>query len=185
MEKNKKLRASYSLLSAYERGDVDTCVKMYLHQPTATNKGQRDGTDYHKKWEAEINKNKKLKIGNTEFKFKEPVCELKKYVPYNEYFDLSVVFDCIDSNILYEWKTGTSTNSMEYATKEQIPMYFLACELMAKPIKYALVVHYNQLLGESDITVVHNSLFKRNLAKNYIDTFAPEIYLAFEKKGIL
>jgi len=182
---SKKLRVSFSLLQAWEKGLYDQCALMYQHLETPTNQGMKDGLYQHKIWEAEINKNKKLKIGKTEFIFKEPICELKKYVPYNEYFDLSVVFDCIDEPILYEWKSGSSTNSMEYATKEQIPMYFLACELMQIPIKYALVVHYNQLLGESDITVVHNTIHKRELAKNYVDTFASEIYLDFERRGIL
>ncbi len=181
----KKLRASYSLLNAFEKNQIDLCVDMYLHKQTFRNQGMEDGVTIHKQFEAEINKNKKLKLGKYKFEFTNPKCELKKYVNYNDFIDLSVVFDVVDEPILYEWKTGASTGSMEYATKEQIPMYFLACELLGYDVKTAKVVHYNQETNDVDITIVHNTPFKRDLARNYIETLAPEIYQDFERRGIL
>lgn len=181
----KRLRASFSLLQAWEKNDIDGAISLYKHEKTFTNAGMDLGRKWHKKWEAEINKNKSVTIGKTTFEFKNPKCEFKKYVPYADYCDLSVVLDCIDGLNLYEWKTGASTGSLEYATKEQIPIYFLACELLKLPVKTAYVVHYNQEIKEADITIVHNTPFKRALARNYIDSLAPELYMEFEKRNLL
>lgn len=157
---------------------------MYLHRGGLTNQAVIEGRQYHKKWEDEINKNKKVKIGNTEFKFNNPKCEFKFYVPYNEIADLSLVLDCLDTPNLHEWKTGGET-STSYASGYQIPIYFLGCELAEIDVKIAYLLRYNQKEDKEDTTIIHNGALTRERARNYIDSLIYPLYEFLKNENAL
>lgn len=170
-----KLRLSFSLLSAFEKGLYNQCVDMYLHKGGLSTPAILEGRALHKKWEKEIKKTKKLKIGKTELKFKNPLVEYKFYVPYNEIADLSVVIDCLDAPYLYEWKSGNTT-STAHSSGYQVPFYFLACLLKGIEVKTAYLLHYNQETGEEDTTIIHNGVKTIERARNYIDSLLYGVY---------
>jgi hypothetical protein len=157
---------------------------MYLHEPQEKTEAMIRGINFHKKCEIEIKHNKKLAIGNTRLSFDNPEPELKVYIPYNDYYDLSAVFDCVDGDTLYEFKTG-STSAFEYATGFQIPFYFLTLHKMGRDIKRAYIIRYNEEEGKTDLVVVRNTKKKRESAQNFIDTLAPEVYNFFSDKNLL
>jgi hypothetical protein len=117
-------------------------------------------------------------------KFKNPKPEHEIIVPYNDICDLKGVLDCLDEPVFYEWKTGVS-DSLEWTRTNQIPLYFLLCELAEIPVTSAYLVRYNQKAGLTDFTVVHNSRRLRDKARNVVDTVCHEIYSYFDEQGLL
>jgi hypothetical protein len=169
-----KLRLSYSLLTLWNNGRWTDAVKMYFHEKTEKSDQMKQGLEYHAKWESEIKKTKKLKIGKATIKFETPKTELKKIVSYNEKWDLSGTFDCLDKTTLYEFKTGVAS-SMEYTNNNQLPLYFLIAELDKTPIEKGVLIRYNQYMKEADMTVLWNSRELVEKARNFVDSLAPEV----------
>ena len=182
MPKN-KLRVSYSLLSAWARGQVDQAVSIYCHLPGVTNQAMIEGRNIHEEVSNLLKENKTPKWMNN-IKFNNPKSEIKIIVPYNELFDLSAVFDILDEPLLYEIKTG-GTNSMDWLGEMQIPVYFLVAEIAKIQLNSAHLVHYNQKTDETDLAIYHNSKFVRDTARNWIDSLAPEIHEFFSKEGLI
>lgn len=182
MSKN-KLRVSYSLLNAWEKGKTDDAVALYCHLPSMVNKAMLDGRAIHEEVSRLLKDNKTPKWMNN-IKFKNPKSELKMIVPYNELFDISAIFDILDEPLLYEIKTG-GTSSMDWLGEMQIPMYFLVAEIAKIKIDSAHLIHYNQKTNETDLAIYHNSKFVRDTARNWIDSLAYEIYEFFSKEGLI
>lgn len=182
--KAKKLRASFSLLSLFEKGLYKEALDAYLHRGGITNDAILDGRKYHKKWEDEINKTNKVKIGKTEISFHKPLTEYKFYVPFNELADLSVVIDCLDAPIIYEWKTG-GQSSTSYGSGYQVPFYFLACQLKGIEVNSAILVRYDQAKNEEDATIIHNGTKTIERARNYTESLVPELYKFLEGENAL
>lgn len=180
----KKLRASFSLLSLFEKGLLKEVVDAYLHRGGITTEAVLEGRKYHKKWEDEIKKTNKVKIGKTELTFKKPQTEYKFYVPYNDLADLSVVIDCLDEPIIYEWKTG-GQSSTSYGSGYQVPFYFLACKLKGIEVNSAILLRYDQEKDQEDATIIHNGEKTIERARNYIDSLVPELYQFLEGENAL
>lgn len=182
----KKLRVSYSLLYLWNRGDIDGAVSTYFRTPRDVSDQIQQGKDIHE----EIAKH--IEVYNTfpdwffKHELKLPETEKKIIVPYNEMFDLSAVFDCYDSlqTLLFEYKTGVS-DSLEWTRTFQLPFYFLVGELSSTPIERAFLIRWNQYKKERDYTLVWNSQKLRDNARNFVDSYAPEIYKFFEHEGLL
>lgn len=179
-----KLRVSYSLLDIFSKGRVDDAVRMYLRLPGFTSPALEDGKLYHKRWEEEIMATKTIRIGRTVFNLKNPRTEEKHLIPYNKWWDLSGVIDCVDGDSFYEFKTGKST-SLDYASSYQVPFYFLMYDLLKKPKKQAFIIHYNQHTKEGDVMKLWGGEMMLERAKNFIDTIAPDVYDYFKNAGLL
>ena len=181
----KKIRLSHSLIQLFERGDIQGMVDCYFHVDRVGTPAMEEGKKYHDEI-AESIKNFKTLPNYMDFKakFKDPKPEFEIVVPYNEICDIGGRLDCVDSPILYEWKSGVS-DSLEWARTTQLPIYFLLCELNGTPVDYAYLVRYNQHKKETDFCIVHNSKKLRDKARNVIDSVAPEIYEYFTEQGIL
>jgi hypothetical protein len=155
------------------------CINLYLHKGGLSNQAISEGKTLHKKWEKEIKKTNRLKVGKTELFFNEPDTEYKFYVPYNELADLSCVIDCLDRENenwqVFEWKSGIES-STTYASGYQIPFYFLALDLARIKVKSALLLHYNQHENKEDTTPIHNGVKTMERAKNYIDSLLYGVY---------
>jgi len=157
------------MLSAAKRGDWNMVVNMFLHKEMPRTEEQQEGLLYHKRWEESIKKNKAVKIGQGEYIFNSPKCEQKLEVDYGEDFTLVGVFDCLDGDRLYEWKTGTQDVG-SYAASYQLPIYFLLAQLKGIKIDEAWIVHYNQYTNEGEMAIVKNSPLAIEEASNYVDT---------------
>jgi len=169
-----KLRLSYSLLTLWNNGRWEDSVKMYLHLETIKSKAMADGLELHEKWAKEITKNKRLKLGEAGFKFKNPKCEVKKIVSYNHRWDISGTFDILDGDTIYEMKSGVMS-SLEYLNTYQLPLYFLIAEIAGIKVEKGVLIHYNQHKKETDASVLWNNKRQIEKAKNFIDSLAPEI----------
>lgn len=177
-----KIRLSYSFLSLWERGDIDGAVATYFHLDRPVNKAMIKGRKAHQEIEDHIKMTKELPLWFFEWKFENPEAEKVVTVSYNELFDLKGVFDCLDSDTLFEFKTG-NTGSLEWARTWQLPIYFLIAEIAEIEIAKAILIHSD--FKESDFVVVHNTQSKRDDARNRIDSLGPEIFDYFEKEGLI
>lgn len=180
----KTLRLSYTLLSLWEQNNINEAIAYYQHKSTLFSDAIQDGRIYDQIWQEEIDTKGTLHIGRSIIKFKKPQTQVKIVSPYLDRFDLVGVIDCLDNEILYEWKSGSSS-SLEYSDSPQVKMYFFICELLKIPVKTAVIGHYNQMTDKADITIFHNSAQQREEGENYIQSLSGEIYEHFTKIGIL
>jgi hypothetical protein len=177
-----KLRLSYSLLSLWERGDIDGAVATYFHLDRPVNKAMVRGREVHREIEEYIQKHRKTPDWFFNWEFDSPEPEKEVVVSYNELFNLKGIFDCLDGKTLFEFKTG-NTDALAWARTWQLPIYFLIAELAEIEIEKALIIRHD--FKESDFAIVHNSQSKRDDARNRIDSLGPEIYDYFIQQGLL
>ena len=184
-----KLRLSYSLLSMWERGDIQGAVDVFAWESMGIESKGTPQMETGKKYHDEISRH--IDTYNclpdymaTQLSFTIPKTEYLVTVPYNELCDLGGRFDCIEEPILYEWKTGVS-DSLEWARTWQLPIYFLICELAGIKVDLAYLVRHNQYEKKSDFCIVHNSKRLRDKARNIIDSLAPEIVDYFKEQGLI
>ena len=180
----RKLRLSYSLLHAWDRGDVQGAIDTYLHTNRFTTKAMKEGTEIHKKIQHHIDTKGKFPEWFFDWELKEPETEKEVVVSYNDYFDLKCYIDCYDKPIVFEHKTGTS-DSLNWTRTWQLPLEFLMCELADIEVKLGILIHYNQHMKKGDYTVMHNSKIQRDYARNIIDSLGPEIREFFLQEGLI
>lgn len=181
----KKIRLSYSLINAFERNDIQGMVDMYFHVNRLGTPAMESGRKYHEGIAKSILDTQTLpEYMNFKADFKDPKTEFEIVVPYNEICDLKGVLDCLDEPILYEFKTGVS-DSLEWARTNQLPLYFLLCELKGIKVDMAYIIRHNQHINETDFAIIHNSQKLRDKARNVVDSVAYPIYEYFTEQGLL
>lgn len=178
-----RLRVSHTFLLLWSQGRINEALDAYYHRQTEKSIAMEDGIRLHKQWENDIQTKGTAQFGATTLKFKDPRCEVKHIVQYNDHIDLSGTFDCIDSGDIYEFKSGVMS-SMEYAGGYQLGIYFLMGEHLSLGIKRGILVHFNQHTGETDISIVWNTEREREKAKNFIDSLSGEIVTYFEQYNL-
>lgn len=183
MEK-KKLRLSYSLLSCWSKSRPEEAISLYLHQDRFVTPAMKIGREIHENIEKHVNLTKTLPTWLSSLKLKSPKSEFKMIVTYNELFDLSAVMDVLDEPTIYEFKTGVS-DSVEWANGNQLPFYFLICQIAGITIDRGYLIHYNQNVKTCDWTMVWNGKRAIERARNLIDSVGPEIYEHFMKEGLI
>lgn len=169
-----KLRLSHTFLLLWSQGRYNEALDMYFHRKVERTPAMEEGIKYHEAWADTILKKGKLTIGGTTFSFKKPEVEKKITVSYNDRWDLSGVFDCIDCGGLYEWKSGVMS-SLEYMQSYQAGIYFVIAEIAKIPLEQCILAHYNQHEDKADISIVWNNEKIRERSRNFIDSLAPEI----------
>ena len=179
-----KLRLSHSLIEAWERGNPDDVVTMYFHLEAKTNKAMEDGRRIHEEIAEHVDTYNTFPDWFFDKELRLPETEKEVIVEYNEMFNLKCIIDCLDIPLLYEFKTGGS-ESLEWARTNQLPLYFLACEIAKIPVESAYLIHHNQHIKKTDFTIVHNSASLREKARNVIDSTGPEIYEFFSREGLI
>jgi len=181
----KKIRISHSLISAWERNDIQGAIELYFHVDRKGSEQMSEGKRYHEEIAENINKYNSLPA-YMDFKasFLTPKTEHSVTVPYNEICDIKGVFDCLDEPNLYEWKTGVS-DSLEWARTGQIPLYFLICELAGIPVDLAYLVRHNQHEKKTDYAIIHNSVKLRDKARNIVDSTCYSIWEYFNSVGLI
>lgn len=177
------LRISYSTLLLWSQGRHQEAVDCFLHKETKKTLAMSEGIKLHETWGATIRLSRLVTVGNTLLLFKNPRVEHKVQCPYNDHYELSGIFDCLDGDTLYEFKSGT-IGSHEYASGYQLPFYFLLCHLLAVDVQKGILVHYNQHEDTADIMVMYNNPRQIERAKNWIDSLAPEFEEYIVKNGI-
>lgn len=167
----------------WRQGRIEDCVNYYFKLKQLTNPYMEEG----KKWDEKVNQSV-LKTSQLPIEFGGEVLKLpkvqEKWEVDFEGYRLVGIPDIVDGATLYEIKTGTSKDSGDYSMDFQIGMYLLLGELLGKNLQKALILHYNQFTKELDRTLIWNTPFERERAKNYILTLAPEISHFFETNNL-
>lgn len=180
----KKLRLSYSLLSYWDRGDVQGAVDCYFHVDKAGNAAMENGKKVHEELAEYISTYSSFPEWFFNYPLQLPECEKAVTVPFSEIVDLKGVFDCLDpvNKTLFEFKTGNS-DSLEWARTWQIPLYFLIAEIAKIDIEKAILIRNDG--KKSDFVVVHNSQRLRSRARNIVESLSPEIWEYFNNEGLI
>lgn len=185
MRKN-KIRASYSFLHEWSKGNIKQALLGYFHVPHPTPSNYVNG----KKWDTYateyIEKHSKLPPewgGNS---FGVPVCQLKTLMPYNSLSTITGVYDVYDhkTQVLTELKSGHSYSARQYAATMQIPLYLLVAEIAKIPIKRVDILRYNPQTDSCDRAVLIPNDRIIGKARNHLDTWIPEIHQYFETMGL-
>ena len=180
-----KIRLSYTLLSLWERGDIDGAVATYFHLDRPVSKAMIRGREVHQEIEEHIKEHKRFPDWFFTYELKSPKPEVEVHVSYNELFDLKGYFDCLDEKTLFEFKTGR-TGALEWARTWQLPIYFLLAELAEIEVEKALLIKNNgDKPDDAEFVIVHNTKGKREDARNRIDSLGPEIHDYFTQQGLL
>lgn len=179
-----KLRVSFSLLSTWMRGEQQASIDLYLHKDREVTPAMAEGRKIHKEIEDHIKKTSTFPDWLFKGTLVHPKSEHKLYAPYNELFDLSAVFDCLDEPTLYEFKTGVS-DSLDWIGNGQLGFYFLICEINHIPVEKGVLIHWDQKAKANDWAMVWNSQRLRSQARNLIDSIAPDIWAFFDSTGVL
>ena len=180
----KKLRLSYSLLNRWGMGDIDGAVQTYFHMDTTPTPQMIEGRKLHEEIAKHIDDNKSFPSWFFDFELKKPETEKEVITSYNEMFDLKCIIDLLDLPLLFEFKTGV-TDSLGWSRTDQIPLYFLICELAGIDVSSAFLIRHNQYAKNSDFCVVHNHIGLRDHARNVCDSIGPEIHTFFTEQGLL
>jgi hypothetical protein len=180
----KTLRVSYSLLSAWERGQTDYCVKLYTHQETPKTEAMEDGIVWDTVQMEEIQKHKRTTPEFNSFSFSDPQTQLKLETPYNSHVELIAKLDVYDKPNITELKTGRRS-ALSYLSSKQLDIYALACHMNKLPVDKIIVIRYDQYNDEVDWAFKYMNKEVLDTARNYIDSLSADIYAYFEKINIL
>lgn len=187
-----KIRVSYSILSAFDRGDIVGAVNMYYKVFRPTNIHMEQGIEFHQQWQVYTDKYKKLhpQLSSKNSPLIDPRTELKLETDITPEIQFVGVVDCVDEPIIYEYKSGGKPSS-EYANGNQIDCYAVLLSKFDIKINKGFYLHYDQIIKETDsamvwITedrmkkaeewIIKNALeFKKHIEDNNLDeTYKPE-----------
>ncbi len=183
MEKNKKFRASYTVLNLWASGNWQRAIESYFRLKDFVTPAMAAGRDYHKKWCEEIKVAKRLPLEFGGKALTAPVCEEKKIVSIYDWLDLSFIIDCYDKPTLYEFKTGKQS-SESYASDMQVLVYAVGATISGFYVENAEIHHYDQYLKKHDMSMVWISDQMLKEAHNWIVTLAGEMQTYFLKNGL-
>lgn len=178
-------RTSYSILNAWSRGNYSDAIDMFFKKEKELSSYLKDGIDFHKKWEYQIKQTKQLpkELDRKETKLKNPQCELKLEIPINDHIEFVGVIDCLDEDILYEFKSG-SMSSADYANGLQVDCYsYLLSRCGYNPIK-GMYLHYDQYVSKTDKSLVYLTDTRRQKAKEWIEKQSESMYQYFIKNNL-
>lgn len=182
----KKIRASYSLLHAWQEGRINDALLSYFHVPHPTPYNYINGRKWDEYCQEYIKNHSSLPPEWGGDKLNDPVVQLKLNVPYNALCSLTVVYDAYSKNdeLLDELKSGHSMSANQYSRTYQLPLYFLAAKIAKLPIQKARVIRYNPKVDKQDRAILYNAKHLVAKAQNYLDTLVPEIYEYFDSNNL-
>jgi hypothetical protein len=179
------IRVSYSILSAWARGDVDRAIAPFLGEEVLPTQAMIEGKEWHKKWEDETNRTGcRPKIFGGE-KLTNARAEVKLVRQLTDWCTLSGVIDLMDDEQDEDHKTGKST-ATDYANGFQHKVYHVL-DPSKKRFRYNC---FNQHLPSNHpdavtVSIVH--LTRKTLEEGieYVLTHAAELreYLIREGYG--
>lgn len=192
----KKIKLSWSILSAWSSGDKDRAIKMLMGEEMEATFPMEEGIRIH-----DLIAEKKLLLlpfMSKDAIFEKVVPDREKCINYFrveifDWLDISMIADVLDmksemGRLLIDWKTG-SRKSMEH-NKLQLYVYAYALSMLPEPIVIDNAVIAKVGEDSSGAILLEDwSLYKitpekLELAENYIESNASEIYasLGFDKQ---
>lgn len=168
-----KFRASFSVLEQWSQGNWDRATQMYFKLTDFTNEYIKAGRQWHKDWEAEINKTgcypevfggKKIKNFDTEIKVEKKL---------SDWLELVGVIDLWlpDQKTIVDWKSGM-TPSTQYARGYQPKVY----QILFSEAKRFEIYHFNQYTHKVDMSIVHLTKKTMDEGLNWVITWGSEMH---------
>lgn len=117
-----KLRASFSVLSTWEKGDYQRAIDQYLKIDSFETPQMKLGKNLHQQWEQETQKTKCLPKIFGGKGLVNPTVEQKLVVEIAPWLDFVFIVDCLEDRIIHEYKSGANDSSY-WINTWQIPIY--------------------------------------------------------------
>jgi len=180
----KQIRLSYSILEPWSKGDYDEALRRYWREEQQPTQAMIEGKLLHQQWEDEVKKTKclpqifggeKLGVFRT---------ELKLEVQLEDWLQLVGVIDLMNDRKIYDYKTGR-TQVSAYSSSQQIPIYQLLAVKSGLDVDEGYYLHFDQ--HSKTIEKSKRYLTEKTMkdAKDWVITFASEIYSSLEEAGEL
>jgi hypothetical protein len=183
--KTPRLKVSYSILNAWAQGRYEDAIKYILRLEVVRIPAMIEGEKYHKSWESEIIRTKRLPAIFGAKQLINPQPEQYIKVDVNDWLVLSGKIDCYDKPTIYEFKTGRQ-NSEEIAGSMQVGVYGVLSTLNKQYVDRAEIYCFNQYLKKDNVSmsIVHitDELLEKSL--NWIETIAGDIRNYIEQNKI-
>jgi len=175
MEPVKKFRASFSVLSTWEKGDWQGALSQYFWLPTIETEAMREGKRYHKDWNGEIIRTKLMPavFGAAELS-KDFKTELKLEVDLADWLEVVCKIDLLDGPTIHEFKTGVGSSG-DGSHSKQGNLYGLLAVKSGFAVKECKIWHYNQYNQKSDLSIVWLTPATMERAQNWVETLAGEM----------
>jgi len=169
-----KIKVSYTILNAWAQGRYDDAIKYFFKLEVIQTPAMLEGSRYHKEWENEIQKTKKLPeiFGSKQLVKPSPEQYIK--VDVNPWLVLSGKIDCYDKPTIYEFKTGRQTSD-DVIRSKQPGVYGVLSTLNKQYADRAEIYCYNQHTKEKTMAIVYitDKLLKDSL--EWVETIAGEM----------
>lgn len=160
--------ASYSVLSAWERGDAKGALQTYFNLSKFTSKEMEQGTKLHNEWEIEVNKTGKLPKVFGAKPLIEPKTEIEAEVRIGK-INLKARIDLLhkissesEKHAVCDYKTGVQ-GSAYYINTQQLPVYALICTLQGIEVGKGVIYYYNQYSKEVE---TYHMFINKDIVKN-------------------
>lgn len=165
------IRLSYSILSAWARGDTERALQMYFREETPTTPAMELGKKMHDKWEKEINKTGKMPevFGGKKLESHATELRTKRERMLNDWLQLVGVLDLLEGSIGRDWKCG-KTSASDYSNGFQHKVYQILYPAMKKFEYHA----YNPYTKEATMAIVHLSDKSLEDGLNWVMTYATD-----------
>ena len=171
-----RIKVSYTILSAWSQGRYEDAIKYLFKLEVIQTPAMKVGQEYHKSWENEIQRTKKLPEVFGSKKLINPSPEQYIKVDVNDWLILSGKIDCYDKPTIYEFKTGRQT-SEDVIRSKQAGVYGVLSTLNKQYADRAEIYCYNQYLKNDNksmsIVYLTDKVLEDSL--NWIETLAGEI----------
>lgn len=175
----KKIRASYSLLSAWSQGRYEDALMAYFHIDRPMQDRYIDGDKLDKMATEYIDKHQQLPPEWGGDALDAPLTQFRIEAPYNSICNLTGYLDIYEPRgVITELKSGKSS-ARDYSRTKQVPFYIYGLKKMGKDVTFARIIRYNQNDGTRDRAIVYPNDNMLADVENWIDTIVPEIYQYF------
>jgi hypothetical protein len=171
-----KIKVSYTILNAWAQGKYEDAIKYFFRLEVIQTPQMLEGQKYHKAWEQEIQKTKKLPevFGSKQLNNPSPEQYIK--VNINDWLILSGKIDCYDRPTIYEFKTGRQT-SEDIARSMQVGVYGVLSTFNKQYVEKAEIYCYNQYVKNDNksmsIVYITDKLLEDSL--NWVESIACEM----------
>ena len=171
-----KIKVSYTILNAWAQGRYEDAIKYFFRLDVIQTPAMLEGQKYHKAWEEEIKKTKKLPEVFGAKQLINPSPEQYIKVNINDWLILSGKIDCYDKPTIYEFKTGIQT-SEDVARSKQPGVYAVLSTLNKQYADRAEIHCFNQKVKNDNksMSIVYLTDKVLEDALNWIETLSGEI----------
>lgn len=187
-----RLRASYTILRAWEEGRTDDAIAMYLKLYEIDSPQMKAGREWHKKWQGEIESTGKKPEVFGEKKMEKWKTEWRIEVDVEDWMSLRGVIDLVEflvpegDTVIVEptdFKTGMSSAS-DYANTYQLPLYAYLLRTKGLTTRRGIYAHYDQYQRKADTSYVWLTDNRLRDALEWAISIGSDMHNAFEQMGV-